>query len=99
MYRYVFRGKHFFLFQHFRKSLGFVQYFKTLSTIKNKIKYFKKLFQILFDLKPFIRTIIRVTIPLNLACWKSDYLLQFPQNSVAIAPKLNTKLEAGAVGA
>jgi hypothetical protein len=42
---------------------------------------------------------MRETISLNLAHWKSDYLLQFTQSSVAIAPKLNIKFGAGAVGA
>jgi hypothetical protein len=49
--------------------------------------------------KAFFRSLIRETIPLNLAYWKSDYLLQFPQSSVAIAPKLNIKFGAGAAGA
>jgi hypothetical protein len=34
-----------------------------------------------------------------LAHWKSAYLLQFTQRSVAIAPKLNIKFGARAVGA
>jgi hypothetical protein len=99
MYRYVFRRKHFFLFQHFRKSLAFVQYFKSSSTNEKKNKYKKKLFQTFFDLKSIFRTLMRETISLNLAHWKSDYLLQFSQSSVAIAPKLNIKFGAGAVGA
>jgi hypothetical protein len=33
-----------------------------------------------------------------LAHWKSDYILQFPQSSDDIAPKLNIKFGAGAIG-
>jgi hypothetical protein len=52
-----------------------------------------------FILKVVLRPLIRENIHLNLAYWKSDYLLQFPQSSVAIAPELKIKFGAGAVEA
>jgi hypothetical protein len=77
-------GRIFSPLKFFEKNLGFGQYFKNSSTNEKKTKYLKKFFIVCLILKAFLRTFIRETIPLNLAHWKSDYLLQFTQSSVAI---------------